>query len=318
MSIWLILSVFTQNRISSFSLAIMILVWVGWRPFLEELIYGQLMILLGLLLILAWRSIRQERFVIGGIYLGLVFALKLMAWPIILFFVLKRQWRIVICAAMTVLILNFAAALLLSPMVVVDYYLNVGMSIMPLYRGSPFNFSVWTVGWRLFEGTGSSVFLSIEAPPLFFVPELAPWFTYGTLVIYLICSLWLAWRARSFDIAFGILMGVSILVNPVTWIHYFTWLLFPIILLCHRLFSLEFPFKESLLSLAGMVSMYFYADTMTQIICYLSGVDYIHGVRLEVAPIAALLTYIWPLCVFMLSFMLWYVDHLAMGMVKKG
>ncbi len=134
LSIWLILDVLGTERPTLLLVALMTLVWIAWRPFLEELIYGQLMILLGLLLVLAWRLLRQDGFVLGGILLGLVFALKLMAWPLILFFVLKRQWKVVFPTTLTVLVLNLAAAVLISPVVLVDYYLNLSATVMPLYR----------------------------------------------------------------------------------------------------------------------------------------------------------------------------------------
>lgn len=65
------------------------------------------------------------------------------------------------------------------------------------------------------------------------------------------------------------------------------------------------------MSLALGILMYFYADFMTPLICFLSGVDFVHGVRLEVSAGAALLTYLWPLSVLALSYMLFHLDRCA-------
>lgn len=42
-----------------------------WNPFWEELVYGQLMSLLLLLLLLTWQALRSNQFICGGILLGI-------------------------------------------------------------------------------------------------------------------------------------------------------------------------------------------------------------------------------------------------------
>lgn len=94
-----------------------------------------------------------------------------------------------------------------------------------------------------------------------------------------------------------------------------TWLLLPLLLLYHRLLKAKLPSGIGILSLAWVVFIYVFANFMTPLICLLSGVDFVHGIRLEVSAWAALLTYLWPLSVFALSYMLFHLDR---RLLSKG
>ena len=55
----------------------------------------------------------------------------------------------------------------------------------------------------------------------------------------------LALRIRNFDAAFGILVCVSLLANPVSWHHYLILASVPLVMIGRRLFTLDFPNKET-------------------------------------------------------------------------
>lgn len=286
------------------------LIWLGWRPFMEELLYGQLMILLLFLLVAAWRCVHHERNLLGGVLLGLVFAFKLMVWPILLFFAIRKDWKLVSAALVTIILLNLGAMLLITPEVVINYYIETP-AITSLYRNFAFNFSVWIVGWRLFEGTFSPVLMDIEASPLIHAPFLAPFVTYAVLLGFLVAGLMLAQSAKTFDTSFGILLGLSTLVNPVAWVRYFTWLAFPLTLLVKHLLLLKVPSRESWLSIMSVLVLTLPASTISRLSCILSGVNCTPEPSLTVTFAAGLLTYIQPVCVVLLMFLLWRVDRLA-------
>lgn len=311
-TVQLILKELTGKCPSVFSTIVMTLLWLGWQPFLYELIYGQLMILLGLFLILAWRFFRRGNDLLGGFFLGLVFALKLLAWPLILYFILRRRWKIVAVVMLTVFLANLGATLLTSLDTTWEYYVNVGSAFMPLYRNSPDNLSLWTIGWRLFEGTGSPIRIDFQSPPVVFAPEIASWVTYGVFLSILLATFKFATHVNNFDIVYGILMGMSIFMNPIAWIHYFTWLVFPISLLVMNLKELTFPFWETSIVVFSCILLYLYPVVMRDVIFALSGVEYIQGMRLQVSTAAGLLTYILPFGAMGILVLLYSVDRLSM------
>src|SRR5262245_10385641 len=71
---------------------------LGFTPVMYELKYGQLNACMLVLLIGSWLTLRSGKEWTGGTLLGAVIALKWIAWPIILFLMLRRRWKSVIAA----------------------------------------------------------------------------------------------------------------------------------------------------------------------------------------------------------------------------
>jgi len=111
------------------------------------------------------------------------------------------------------------------------------------------NFSAWSIGWRLFEGYGSSIPGSGVTPAVITAPALARHLFYGLPVTLLTAGLLLSTRARSFDASFGILVCVSILISPVAWSFYLLLALIPITIVGRYLVALHFPRKETNIAL---------------------------------------------------------------------
>jgi hypothetical protein len=183
----------------------------------------------------------------GGVLLGCAMAIKLIAWPIVAYLAFKRRWRSVLSAIAVMGLANLVAAWFIGFGRVVHYYLKVGPVVSTLHRAHEQNLSVWTIGWRLFEGTGDLLLFGVEAPPLIHAPELARWVSLALPLAVLIIGLWLSHRARSFDFSFGILVCVSILISPVAWSIYFVLLVIPLLIGSRCLLYLAFPTRETVL-----------------------------------------------------------------------
>lgn len=218
----------------------LLLTLLMWSPVSEELAIGQLMLLLLLCLTLLWRAVRAGDDLQAGIFLGAMLSLKLMGWPLAMWLALQRKWRALAATAVTVIVAHIAAALLMGWQPVVDYYLRVGGEVAPLYQAHAGNFSLWTVGWRLLDGTGSPVLVGITAPPLIAAPSWAPYLSLALPVAVTGIGL-LAARGRDIEGGFGVLLCLSLLVNPVAWSHYLTLTLVPLTIAGRRLLRLNFP-----------------------------------------------------------------------------
>lgn len=216
-----------------------------WGPVLEELWCGQLGSCLLLLLLIAWLSLRAEKEALGGAMLGGLIALKLMAWPIVIFLALRRKWNGVMAAATVVVTANLLAMFVIGADRLWDYYFKVGPSVTSIYRSWDSNYSAWTWGGRLFAGSG----YHFSAPPLWASTPLAQFCTYAIPVAVLLLGLGLALRARRFDTAFGLLVGTGILVSPVAWPHYLIFVSIPLVIIARRLWVMGFPRELSYLTL---------------------------------------------------------------------
>lgn len=220
-----------------------------WHPFWIELVSGQLMVLLFLILLLSWRALRADHPIRGGILLGMVVSLKLIGWPIVLFLGLRKNWRAVEAVIVTVVAMNGIAALLMGYQAVWYYYAKVGSVVGSLYRAYVLNYSVWSVGWRLFAGTGASIMAGAEALPVLASPLLARSFAVLLPLLLVIVGVIMAYRARDYDIAFAIVVCVSILVNPVAWIHYLILATLPLCVIGRQLVRQCFPQTETCIAI---------------------------------------------------------------------
>jgi alpha-1,2-mannosyltransferase len=206
---------------------IIALMMVPFLHFWEELAVGQLMIPMLLLLVGSWRSLRSRHELAGGALLGLAVALKLIAWPMIILLVFLRRWRAVLAAGAAAITANGIAALLIGPNEVFRYYTTVSKMILPLYQAHERNIALASIGWRLFEGTGSPILYGVQAAPLTFQPQLAQPVSLSLMLLWLIVGLILALYVRSFDTAFAVMICVSVLVSPLAWSHYLVLLAIP-------------------------------------------------------------------------------------------
>lgn len=193
-----------QSRTSLDRLVLVVVACLLWPPFLYDLHHGQMMMTILLLLTATWLSLKAGRNNVAGILLGFLLALKLYALPIWLFLILKRNYRSAVWTAVGVfLLLNLITIIWLGIGPVFEYYLHIAPAISLIYRTHTLNFSLFALGATL----------------------VGAWFGALLVLLILLLSLGLAWRAPDFDHAFMIMVAVTIITGPVSWVHYLITLL---------------------------------------------------------------------------------------------
>ena len=222
---------------------------ISTSPVWTDLIVGQLMIPLLLLLSGSWLSLKQGNDRRAGALLGLSLALKLMGLPILLFLAIRRRWGAVLPAVVTVAVANLFCVPLMGLSPVLKYYFNVSGMMFPLYRAAASNISLWTIGWRFFDGTGSPVIVLLQAPPLIHAPATAALVLVALPVVVLAVVLIAALRTRDQSSAFGMLICLSILIHPIAWNHYLVLMAIPVLVAARRLWERGFPSPQCILLL---------------------------------------------------------------------
>ncbi len=222
---------------------------ISTSPVWTDLILGQLMIPLLLLLSGSWLSLKQSKDRRAGALLGLSLALKLMGLPILLFLAIRRRWGAVLPAVVTVAVANLFCVPLMGLSPVLKYYFNVSGMMFPLYRAAASNISLWTIGWRLFDGTGSPVIVLLQAPPLIHAPATAALVSVALPVVVLAVVLIAALQTRDQSSAFGMLICLSILIHPIAWNHYLVLMAIPVLVAARRLSERGFPSPQFILLL---------------------------------------------------------------------
>jgi hypothetical protein len=230
-------------------------------PIYEDLIWGNLNSILLLLLVGAWINLRSKRSLVGGTLLGCALLLKPFPWPLALLLLLLRDWRAVLGSAVTVVVGYIASMLILGPALLMDYVVQILPDEDLIYRASSMNVSLWSVGWRVFDGTGlvlsgQVLQAQIVAPPAFHSPGMAPIVAAGVPILILLISCRLAMRMQSFDAAYALMICTSILVSPIAWDHYLVLTVIPIALVAGYLAKKDFPSRETNLALLGGILLF--------------------------------------------------------------
>ncbi|MHB1159210.1 MAG: glycosyltransferase family 87 protein [Chloroflexota bacterium] len=226
-----------------------------WYAFLLDIVLGQLMLPILLLLAGAQCALTSGRRLLGGTLLGLSLLLKPVAWPVLLVFVMYRDWRALAAAFSTALLGYLMAAWVIGFGGVLAYLTQVVPAVTHLYQANPYNISAWTVGWRLFDGTRSGVLAGISAPPLVQSTPAAAAVSAALPALILLASLIAVRRQRSVARSLGLMICVSILVSPISWNHYLILAAIPAIEVGSWLIRHHLPPRETNLALVVAVLM---------------------------------------------------------------
>ena len=223
-------------------------------PVWTDLILGQLMIPVLLLLSGCWLCLKQKKDASAGFLLGLSLGLKLMGIPILLFLAIQRRWNAVASAVITTAGTYLLCVLMVGLGPVLDYYFKVSKLMLPLYRAAAPNISLWTLGWRVFEGTGSSVIVLLQAPPLIYSPATASLVSVILPVVVLALGLWVAIGVKDESLAFAMMVCLSIVVHPIAWNHYLVLMAIPMLTAGQKIALQGFPGRQCIVLIClGMI-----------------------------------------------------------------
>lgn len=202
----------------------------GWYPFHNELALGQLSTTVLVLLCGAWVALRGNRKGLAGALLGLAILIKPVPWPLLLVLLVRREWR-ALGGAVGAMV---GGGLLTVAAVGLDRILTYqsGLRVYgELHRAEAQNMSLWTVGWRVFHGTQSTILNGISAPPLADFEAGARLLSPALPALLLLGACLAARRQMRLDLALGMMLCASLLINPISWDHYLVLAALPIALL---------------------------------------------------------------------------------------
>ncbi len=263
--LFLILSVYFLARLegwqwSPWRAIFVAIVLNSWYPVAEDLASGQVMLFLLLLLVFARLSLRSGHRTIAGVLTGFAILVKPVPWPFLLLFLVRRDWR-VLAASLGTTAAGYAASLvLLGRDHLVFYFTHVLPAVTTAYRGIARNLSLWSVGWRMFDGTpqtvfGGTVIPAIDAPPIIRWPEAAVLLSFilPSLVVLYACI-----RTSKLDVGtgFGVMTCASILASPMSWSNYLVLALIPVAELMARMTRRELAAHESAALMVVLVALF--------------------------------------------------------------
>jgi hypothetical protein len=203
-----------------------------WEPFLGNIFLGQSSLAISVLAISGFLFLQAKRDGAAGLCFGVATLMKLYPGLIILYLLTQRKLR---CVTVFIAVLGFGflcSALLLGD-AIVHYFRVVVPEQAQLFAAYPLNVSLGAAVKTIFEPTHFSTPF-IWAP---FVGDLIvlalSGFIVGTMLLFAYVH-----RTQKFPAdLFALFCIATLLVSPITWVHYCTLLLFPMAVLLHDAIS---------------------------------------------------------------------------------
>lgn len=280
---------------------------LAWNPVMIDLSIGQLSISLMLLLLLALFASQRDHKAIAGVIIGFTIALKVITWPLIIYFLLKKDWRTSISAVITTAGLNLIALMIVGTGPFLDYYLHVSSQVVSFYQAEFANYSLWSIGFRLFSGTSTHVFTNaFITPPLVNFPEISPYVSSLIVIILFVFGLLYALRSQNLDQSYAIMICVILTASPIVWEHYYMLLIISILVLFRYLVDQHFPTSSTILLFLVGCLMFLFNDQIAEITNTLNGGAGVQSMqRMPITFISSLLAWVPMLELVVLSILLW-------------
>jgi hypothetical protein len=300
------LTILWKDRVDWGYTILIFFILLSWYSVMVDLLYGQLTILLTTLLLAALLVLRKNHKILAGVLIGLSIAIKMFTWPLIIYFAIKRDWRTVVSSCLTAIGLNLIALLVMGISPIADYYLRVMMKVSTIYHSFLQNYSLWSIGYRLFEGTRPIGGEYISAPPMINLPKLAPIVSAGLAAAFLLVGLLWAIKLKDLDIAYSILLCVIVIISPIAWDHYYVIVIISMVVLLHNLSEQSFPTWPTIIFLIIAFMLFFFNDHIAELIFILNGgVDFLQANGNRITFASGMLEIIPMVELIILTILLW-------------
>lgn len=199
------------------------------NPLKQQIYLAQFNLILLLMIVGIWLFERGESFGCAGLLLGAATAIKIFPGFLFVYFILRRQWKIVGCGFLTLIALTAITASIMG----IDTYRKYFQDVLPRVERCQ---SGWTNaslnGWwkKLFDPAT----IEEKVEPLWRSPLLvrAGWLLSSIAVVAILTLAIRQARSRfDDDRTFGLAITAMLLVSPIAWDHYFLLLFLPLVLL---------------------------------------------------------------------------------------
>jgi hypothetical protein len=308
MAIACMLTILWKERVNWIRAIFVLFLLLAWYPVMIDLLYGQLSILLTTLLLAALVVLKRGYKILPGLIIGLSVAIKMFTWPLLIYFALIKDWRTFLSSSLTALGLNLIALIVMGVGPVMDYYLRVTLQVSAIYHGFLKNFSIWSIGYRLFEVTKPIGSDYISAPPMINLQKLALPVSAGLVIAFLLVGLIWAIHVKYLEIAFSILVCVIVAISPISWDHYYVMIIISLAVLLYNLSKHSFPTWPTIIFMIIAFMLFFFNDQIDEVIFILNGgIDLVQANGNQITFASSLLEILPMVELVILTILLWRI-----------
>jgi hypothetical protein len=224
-TIWLLVRQFTI-RLSAAWLVSGIAALLVWYPFREQVLQGQINLVLLFLPVISWAAHRCAWHWTAGAALGAATAIKLFPGLLLVYFVVRRQWRVVASSAAMLIAITVLCALVLG-MRTYAVYLGEVLPASNQWLSHWYNPSLMAFWTKLFDpGPAGGAIIPAWYKPL--LTRVGGVVSCAALIAILVRTTLRARSRSELDQAFGLTVTGMLLVSPITWSHSLVLLIIPL------------------------------------------------------------------------------------------
>ena len=222
-----------ESPLALWRLAWFVFLGLTFQPMLSNLMHGQVTGLILLCFCVSYWLLHRERPFAAGLALGLIVPFKFYPVLFVLYFVWRRQWRVVAGALITSLVVMAVSLMTVGWDGNLNYF---GIVLNELQQGGMPSFNNESISGFLlhtFTHDNVSTWQDISVP--FWLVALRV----GLILLLVAAAAWAMRRppqaisdstlARDLDLS--LVVFVTLLISPITWYHYYMWLLIPLFVL---------------------------------------------------------------------------------------
>jgi Glycosyltransferase family 87 len=200
-------------------------------PFWDQLIHGQLNLILLLLITGVWATARTGHPWWAGVLLGAATAIKLFPVFLCIYFLARKEWKVLAATTATFIGLTLLTGAILGPGTY-PYYITSVMPRFSIFRYLWYNQSLVGFWTKLFDPAIQTPWMRIT--PILNSHLLALVMIGVSCVAVTAIVALVSWRARTqpaADMAFGLALTGMLLLTPIVWDHYTLMLALPLAVL---------------------------------------------------------------------------------------
>jgi len=208
------------------------IIFLCYFPTLVNILLGQFGLFLLGSIVFIWLSARNGKCQLAGIILGVALSIKIFLGLFLIFFAVKRRWKILFWAVSIFIVFN-VISLLVFGLSTYKQHLEL-LALSHLYINASWNASFSAFFTRILGGA--------ENIPLIAMPMAAHWLAYSLSFLITVLLIWTAWpRPRElspllrFDIGYSLTIVAMLLISPFGWMYYFPVLIVPLLVVWHAL-----------------------------------------------------------------------------------
>lgn len=196
---------------------------LAYFPTYVTVVYGQFSLVLFLCLVVAWIASKKENDRVAGMILGAAMGLKIFTGLFMIFFAVRRRWRLLGWMLMAFLFCSLFGLLIFGESTYINYYKILA------------NVTWYAASWNAsFMGFFSRIFGGSDNIPFWTLPWLAKGLAdlcsllliFG--LIYVACPRPHETSQIRYDLGFSLTIVAMLLISPLGWMYYFPCLFIPL------------------------------------------------------------------------------------------